>query len=187
MGHRVEEASPDYDAAALGTAFGTVMCTNTWTNIQVRAAGRAPGPGDLEPVTRLYAERGRQASAHDYIRAIQTFHRAGRQLGTFFETHDVLLSPTIARISLPLGEVRMDGSIERYEEGLAPMIPFTSMCNATGVPAMSVPLEWSPDGLPIGMHFVGRFGAGAMLYSLAADLERARPWRDRRPTMGDDK
>jgi len=146
-----------------------------------------PGPDDLEPVTRLYAERGRQVSAHDYIRAVQAFHRAGRQLGGFFEKHDLLLSPTIARTSLPLGEVRMDGSIETYEQGLAPMIPFTSMCNATGVPAMSVPLEWTPDGLPIGMHFVGRFGAETMLFSLAADLERARPWRERRPSMGDKK
>ena len=187
MGHRVEEVSPDYDAAALGSAFGTVMCANTWTNIQVRAASRVPGPDDLEPVTRFYSERGRQVSAHDYIRAVQTFHRTGRQVGAFFQKHDVLLSPTVARTSLPLGEVRMDGSIETYEQGLEPMIPFTSMCNATGVPAMSIPLEWTPDGLPIGMHFVGRFGAETMLLSLAADLERARPWRDRRPPVGDTK
>ena len=58
LGHHVEEAAPDYDAAATGAAFGTVMCANTWTNIQVRAGGRVPGPDDLEPVTRLYAERG---------------------------------------------------------------------------------------------------------------------------------
>ena len=181
MGHAVDEASPDYDAEAVGAAFGTVMCANTYTNIQVRAAGRLPGPDDLEPVTRLYAERGRGVGAHDYIRATQAFHRAGRQLGAFFERHDILVSPTIARVSLPLGEVRMDGSLEKYEAGLAPMIPFTSICNATGVPAMSVPLEWTGDGLPIGMHFVGRFGAEEMLFSVAAELERARPWRDRRP------
>jgi len=181
LGHQVEEATPAYDAAAAGEAFGTVMCANTFTNIQVRANGRVPGPGDLERVTRLYAEKGRGISAHDYIRAVQMFHRTGRQLGAFFERFDILLSPTIARTSLPLGSVRMDGSLERYEEELAPMVAFTSVCNAAGVPAMSVPLEWTEDGLPIGMHFVAGYGAEATLLSLAAQLEGAHPWCDRRP------
>ena len=181
LGHHVEEAVPDYDPVATGIAFGTVMCANTFTNIQVRANGRVPGPGDLEPVTQLYAEQGRRIGAHDYIRAVQTFHRTGRQLGAFFERFDILLSPTIARPSLPLGTVRMDGTLEEYEAGLAPMVAFTSVCNAAGVPAMSVPLEWSEDGLPIGMHFVARYGGEATLLSLAAQLEQAHPWRERRP------
>ena len=184
LGHQVEEAAPDYDAAASGEALGTIMAANTWTNIQIRANGRVPGPDDLEPVTRQAAEHGRQISAHDYIRAVQTFHRTGRQLGAFFERHDVLLSPTIARVSLPLGEVRMDGSSEQYQKGLAPMVAFTSVCNAAGVPAMSMPLAWSEDGLPIGLQFIGRFGAEEMLFSLAAELERAQPWRDRKPAQG---
>lgn len=181
LGHHVEEAVPDYDPVATGIAFGTVMCANTFTNIQVRANGRVPGPGDLETVTQLYAEQGGRISAYDYIRAVQTFHRTGRQLGAFFERFDILLSPTIARPSLPLGTVRMDGTLEEYEAGLAPMVAFTSVCNAAGVPAMSVPLEWSEDGLPIGMHFVARYGAEATLLSLAAQLEQAHPWRERRP------
>ena len=184
LGHQVEEAAPDYDAAASGEALGTIMAANTWTNIQIRANGRVPGPDDLEPVTRQAAEHGRQISAHDYIRAVQTFHRTGRQLGAFFERHDVLLSPTIARVSLPLGEVRMDGSSEQYQQGLAPMVAFTSVCNAAGVPAMSMPLAWSEDGLPIGLQFIGRFGAEEMLFSLAAELEHAQPWRDRKPAQG---
>jgi amidase len=184
LGHQVEEAAPDYDPAASGEALGTIMAANTWTNIQIRANGRVPGPDDLEPVTRQAAEHGRQISAHDYIRAVQTFHRTGRQLGAFFERHDVLLSPTIARVSLPLGEVRMDGSSEQYQQALAPMVAFTSVCNAAGVPAMSMPLAWSEDGLPIGLQFIGRFGAEEMLFSLAAELEHAQPWRDRKPARG---
>jgi len=183
LGHHVEEASPDYDAVAAGTAFGTVMCANTYTNIQIRAGGRVPGAHDLEPVTRHYAERGRGVSANDYIRAVQTFHRTGRALGAFLEKFDVLLSPTIARTSLPLGTVRMDGSLEDYEEGLAPMVAFTAVCNVAGVPAMSVPLEWTADGLPIGLQFVGRFGAEEMLLSLAAQLEQVRSWHERRPAL----
>jgi amidase len=181
LGHQVQEASPQYDAAALDAAFWRIMSANTWTNIQLRAAGRVPGPDDLEPVTRLYAERGRAVTADEYIRGVQTFHRTGRQLGAFFETHDVLLSTTIARTHLPLGTVRMDGSAEDFERAVAPMTPFTAVCNATGVPAMSVPIEWTDGGLPIGMHFVARHGAEETLYSLAAQLEQAKPWRNRRP------
>ena len=181
LGHHVEEASPEYDATTLSAAFWRVMCANTWTNIQLRAAGRVPGPDDLEPVTRLYAERGRAVTADEYIRSVQTFHRTGRQLGAFFEKCDVLLSSTIARTSLPLGTVRMDGSAEQFEQAVAPMTAFTAVCNATGVPAMSVPIEWTDDGLPIGMHFVARYGSEETLYSLAAQLEQARPWRTRRP------
>jgi amidase len=189
LGHHVEEATPDYDAAASGAALGTIMAANTWTNIQVRAGGRVPGPDDLEPVTRQTAEHGRGIGAHDYIRAVQTFHRTGRQLGFFFERYDVLLSPTVARSSLPLGVVRMDGGTEPFQKELAPMVAFTSVCNAAGVPAMSVPLAWTDDdtpigGLPIGLQFVGRFGAEELLFALAAELERARPWRNRRPTRG---
>lgn len=184
LGHHVEEAYPTYDAMAAGAALGTVMAANTWTNIQIRANGRVPGPDDLEPVTRQAAEQGRTIAADDYIRAVQTFHRTGRQLGAFFERHDVLLSPTVARVSLPLGTVRMDGSVEQYQAELAPMVAFTSVCNVAGVPAMSVPLAWTNDGLPIGLHFVARFGAEEILFSLAAELERARPWRGRRPTEG---
>ncbi|MGD9885131.1 MAG: amidase [Reyranella sp.] len=189
LGHHVAEATPDYDAVASGAALGTIMAANTWTNIQIRANGRVPGPDDLEPVTRATAEQGRTILAHDYIRAVQVFHRTGRQLGAFFERHDVLLSPTVARPSLPLGVVRMDGSVESFQEEVAPMVAFTSVCNAAGVPAMSVPLAWTDDdvpigGLPIGLQFVGRFGAEETLYSLAAELERARPWRNQRPARG---
>lgn len=181
LGHAVEEVSPDYDAAALDAAFWRIMCANTWTNIQLRAAGRVAGPDDLESVTRLYAERGRGVTADEYIRSVQTFHRTGRQLGAFFERHDILLSTTIARVSLPLGTVRMDDTAERFEQAVAPMTAFTAVCNAAGVPAMSLPLEWTDDGLPIGLHFVARFGAEETLYSLAAQLEQACPWRNRRP------
>jgi amidase len=61
------------------------------------------------------------------------------------------------------------------------MVAFTAVCNISGVPAMSVPLAWTDDGLPIGLPFVARFGAEEMLFSLAAELERAQPWRERRP------
>ncbi|WP_421998229.1 amidase [Reyranella sp.] len=184
LGHSVEEAAPDYDATAAGQALGTVMAANTFTNIQLRANGRVPGNGDLEPVTLAAAEQGRAVTAHDYIRAVQTFHRTGRQLGTFFERFDVLLSPTLGCVSLPLGTVRMSDPAEQFQQAMASLVAFTSVCNVAGVPAMSVPLAWTDDGLPIGLQFVARFGAEETLFSLAGQLEQARPWRDRRPSGG---
>ena len=157
------------------------MCANTANNLHVRANGRQAGSDDLEPVTHLYVERGRGVGALDYIRAVQTFQRVGRLLGAFFESYDVLLQPTLACTSLKLGTVRMDGSIEDFERAAAPLMSTTLMCNATGVPAMSVPLGSTPDGLPIGMHVVSRLGAESMLFSLAAQLEAAHPWRERKP------
>lgn len=181
LGHHLVEAAPEYDAEALQAAFWTVMCANTANNIQVRAQGRRAGDGDLEPVTRLCVEHGQAVSAPAYIRALQTFQGVGRSFGRFFESHDVLLQPTLACTSLKLGTVRMDGSLEAFERAVAPLMSTTLTCNATGVPAMSVPLASTPDGLPIGMHFVGRLGAEAMLLSLAAQLEQVHPWRQQRP------
>ena len=174
LGHHVEEAAPDYDAAATGAAFGTVMCANTLTNIQVRADGRVPGPDDLEPVTRLHAEQRPQASAPTTTSAPcrPSIAPAGSSAPSS-RSYDVLLSPTIARTS-PAARHRPHGRHARAIPGRPGADDrLHAVCNATGVPAMSVPLAWTDDGLPIGMHFVGRFGAEEMLFSLAAELERA--------------
>lgn len=181
LGHHVDEAAPDYDAEALRTAFWTVMSANMANNIHARAGGRTPGPDDLEPVTRLYLERGCAIAARAYIGALQTFQRTGRSLGAFFERYDVLLQPTLACTRLELGTIRMDGLIEAFEQAVDPLMSIAWVCNATGVPAMSVPLASTPEGLPIGMHFAAKLGSEEMLFSLAAQLEQAYPWRDRRP------
>jgi Asp-tRNA(Asn)/Glu-tRNA(Gln) amidotransferase A subunit family amidase len=137
----------------------------------------------FEPVTWAYAMTGRDMPASHYIRAVQAFHRIGRQVGGLFERYDVLLSPTIARASLPLGTVRMDGTVENFRAATAPMIAFTAVCNVSGTPAASVPLGWSDQGLPIGLQIAAAWGAEATLLSLAGQLERAQPWRSRRPPV----
>jgi amidase len=183
LGHTVEEGKPDYSFAELDAAFFTVMAANTWTNITNRAGERSFGEGDFEPVTWAYAVAGCETAAPDYIRAVQTFHRLGRQFGAFFERYDVLVSPTLARSSLPLGAIRTDIAIQDYRAALAPMIAFTAICNVAGTPAASVPLAWTERGLPIGIHIAGKFGSEEMLLALAAQVERARPWRNRRPPL----
>jgi Asp-tRNA(Asn)/Glu-tRNA(Gln) amidotransferase A subunit family amidase len=183
LGHRVEEAAPDGSFEEVEAALFTVMAANTWTNIGNRAAGRSFDEGDFEPVTWAYASAGRHMAAADYVRAVQAFHRIGRRIGRFFETFDVLLSPTIARAALPLGTIRTDAPLESFRAATAPMIAFTAVCNIAGTPAASVPLAWTEEGLPVGVHIAGRLGDEATLFALAAQVERARPWRDRRPPI----
>ena len=183
LGHGVEEAAPDYAFPAVEEALMTVMAANLWTNISARAGARPLDEAGFEPVTWAYAMTGRDMPASHYIRAVQAFHRIGRQVGAFFERYDVLLSPTIARASLPLGTVRMDGSVDDFRAATAPMIAFTAVCNVSGTPAASVPLGWSNEGLPIGVQIAAAWGAEATLLSLAGQLERAQPWRSRRPPV----
>jgi amidase len=183
LGHTVEEAAPEYAFPDVEEALMTVMAANLWTNISKRAAARPFGERDFEPVTWAYAVAGRDMTAADYIRAVQAFQRIGRQVGAFFERFDALLSPTIARVSLPLGTVRMDGSVDAFRTSTAPMIAFTAVCNVSGIPAASLPLGWSEDGLPIGTQIAAAWGAEATLVSLAGQLERAQPWRSRRPEV----
>jgi Asp-tRNA(Asn)/Glu-tRNA(Gln) amidotransferase A subunit family amidase len=159
------------------------MAANTWTNIANRAGSRSFGEADFEPVTWAYAAAGRETSAPDYIRAVHAFHRIGRQFGRFFERYDMLLTPTLARATLPLGAIRTDIPIGPYREALAPMIAFTAICNVAGTPAASLPICWTETGLPLGMHIAGPFGSEAMLLSVAGQVERARPWAHRRPAV----
>lgn len=173
----------DYETELLDEAFFTIMAANLWTNLSGRAGTRPFGEADVEPVSWAYADAGRDVSAEVYIRAVQTFHRTGRRLGAFFERHDVLLSPTLARASLPLGAVRTDGALAAFRAQMAPLIAFTMVHNAAGTPAASVPLAWTADGLPIGVQVAARLSGEATLLALAAQLERARPWRQRRPPL----
>ncbi|HEX2555037.1 MAG TPA: amidase [Microvirga sp.] len=183
LGHDVEEARPDWSVEEIEAALFTVMAANTWTNIGNRAAGRPFDEADFEPVTWAFATAGRAMPAAEYIRAVQAFHRIGRRVGRFFERFDVLLTPTIARVSLALGAIRTDVALDAFRDSVVPMIAYTAVCNIAGIPAASLPLAWSDEGLPLGVQIAGRLGDEATLLALAAEAERARPWRGRRPPI----
>ncbi|MGH6959589.1 MAG: amidase, partial [Dongiaceae bacterium] len=186
LGHRVEEAMPEFDFVGLRWAIGVIIAANLRNGLDMRldALKRTQKEDDVERITALWAEQGRRHTARDYARALFVVHGVGRRFGEFFRKYDVLLSPTVAEPPLPLGSTdMMSGDLDAYNERLFRLIPFTSQFNVSGGPAASLPLHWTPDGLPVGIQFGADFGNEAVLFRLAAQLEQAQPWRQKRPTM----
>jgi len=186
LGHEVVEAGPRVNGPLLAQMFTTVWAAGAALSVDGLAmlSGRAPKKDQFEPLTWALAERGRATTAFSYLAAIATLQMMARHIARFFEEHDVLLTPTVAQPPLPLGsfDPTPDNPMAGFEVA-AQFVPFTPVCNVTGQPAMSVPLYWNSDGLPIGSHFVGRYGDEATLFRLAAQLEQARPWAGRRPPV----
>lgn len=187
LGHAVEEADPEIDGEAVQPTFRTIAAVNTVVTLEGHPAGRAPGPDEIEAVTRATAERGRLVSGADYLRAIQTAHRLGRQMAIFHERYDVLLTPGLATLPVELGWLDMTmADVDAYWARIAAFSPFTVWFNLSGQPAMMLPLGHAPEGLPVAVQAIARHGDEATLFRLAAQLEAARPWIERRPErLGD--
>jgi len=210
LGHTVVEAAPAINGEAFAVDFLTLITAETraeidWIGKFVR---RRPSPGDFEPATWALGLLGGAVSGADYAGAARRLQLVSRQVGRFFEQYDVLLTPTLAGPPVPIGALqptaleeamlklvgllragwllRALGTIKPMAARSFDFVPYTPVFNVTGQPAMSVPLHWSAEGLPIGMHFVGRFGGEATLFRLAGQLERAQPWFGRWPPgLGD--
>ena len=186
LGHEVSEAAPALDGVAITRAFLTVYAAEAARNVAAveRWSGQRPSAKLFEPLTWALHEMGNQLSAAAYLQALEDLQRSARAVGRFLLDYDVWLTPVLAEPPLPLGT--LDASPEEPLKGFyraSEFCPFTPICNITGQPAMSVPLSWNAAGLPIGTHFVGRFGDEATLFRLAAQLEAARPWASRRPPI----
>jgi len=183
LGHEVVDAAPAVNGEMLWKHFMTVWTAGvTWTvRNSMAALGRMPSEGELEPITIAYDALGKNVSAADYLIAVQYLQLLARQIAAFMKDYDILLSPTLGSPPLPLGSF-VSTPEDRLALGVASrFVPFTPVFNATGQPAMSVPLYWNAEGLPIGTHFAGRYGDEATLFRLASQLEQARPWANRRP------
>jgi len=207
LGHEVVEAAPQIDGEAFAGAFFTMVCGETRADIEEAEVlmGRQATARDFEPVTWMFGLLGRQITAAEFSRAVRLLRRSGRQVGQFFEEYDVLLTPTLAMPPVVTGTLQPKGAVMRALKVLGMMnagdlikamadaaafagrmfefTPYAPLFNDTGQPAMSVPLYWNAEGLPIGMHFAGRYGDEATLFRLAGQLEQARPWLDRPPPI----
>jgi amidase len=187
LGHEVVGAELPGLGAEVGSAIGTVFDAATaWiVGYWSRRLGRPPAEDELEPLTRAYLERGRRVTAADYLLAIESCQRFSRGVAAWLTDLDVWLTPTLSSPPAHLGEITStdEEPFRALEAGGATVAYAGVVANITGHPAMSVPLWWNEEGLPIGVHFLGRFGDEATLFRLAAQLEAARPWRDRRPPV----
>ena len=180
LGHTVEECSPNYNATDLafhssiiGMAFVRAMI-----NAQLQLLGRQLQPGDIEIASQGLLDVMQHTTAADYAGALMYLNQASRQIAMFYGQYDLWLTPTLAQPPAPLGFLFCDKAEDTFAfyDRILNYTPFTGMANATGLPAMSVPLHWNQANLPIGVHFVGRSGEEALMLALAAQLEQAQPW-----------
>jgi amidase len=207
LGHHVEEADLDIDGDAFARDFFVLVCVEI-AAILARAEqglGRRVGRGDVETNTAIIATIGRQQTALQAALARDRLEAAVRATAPMMETFDLVLSPTLglpppgigalaprgaeafahdALMALRLGFLlRLPGVVEASVRKVFAFIPFTPVANVSGQPAMSVPLSWNAAGLPIGVQLQARLGDEATLLRVAAQLEAARPWADRRPPV----
>jgi amidase len=187
LGHEVEEATPPLLVELLNNAFTTIWEAGAAAEVDssVLFSGKPATEDKCEPLTWALAVRGRGHSASALFTALAMFQIAARGMAQFHATYDLWLTPVLGEPPVPLGtfDDSLPGDPLRAFDRAAAFVPFTALQNATGQPAMSVPLYWNGEGLPIGAQFVGRFGDEATLFRLAAQLESARPWANRRPPV----
>jgi amidase len=184
LGHHVEEAAPALDGELLYESFFAVWLSGHAWGIDgmARAMGREPEEDELEPLTWALRRVGREIRAADYLLAVTALQRMAREVAGFFAHQDLWLSPTLAAPPVSLGtfDRRSTDALSVFRRA-SEFVPFTPLFNATGQPAVSLPLHWSDAGLPIGVQLVARYGDEATLVRVAAQLEQARPWAGRTP------
>ena len=130
----------------------------------------------LDPVNAMFAERARNTSSADYIRAFQVVQYYGRRVASFCARYDVVLSPTLALPPVPVGWVREPTDPWEQHERAMELAPFTAAANVAGLPAVSVPFARTDSGLPVGVQLIGPAAGEALLLRLSAQLEEAQPW-----------
>jgi amidase len=185
LGHTVDEVPIAPHLVALRPMNSRISAANTARALGLRwkALGREPNSNDVEAVTWAVYQRGLKVGAIDYVEAIAAAHTIGRKFAAFLANWDVLLTTTLPAPPPPLGYFDQNGDAETFVARVTEYLSITPLHNATGTPAMSVPLHWTADGLPVGVHFAARYGEEATLLRLAAELETAQPWFERLPPL----
>ena len=198
LGHEVEYARPDFDGMALARCylslyFGEVSALMDSARERFGATDK-----DFELETRLLGMLGRTMPLPDYVRRRQQWNDFARALGAFFDRFDLYLCPTTGQLPAQIGQmdtpahlklvarlmlglkagklVHRSGQVDQMALESLARTPFTQLANLTGTPAMSVPMHWTRDGLPVGVQFGAAHGGEGGLLQLAAQLEEANPW-----------
>jgi amidase len=205
LGHEVVEDAPALDAPAFSRAMLTMLAGQTAADVRdaERRVGRSATFRDFESATWAMRSFGESFTAGEYQSAARALHRAARGVATFTDRYDAWLTPTLGAPPMRLGQLAQTGFmalgqaltgrlhlghfvktssvVDQIAARIFEFLPYTPLANATGQPSMSVPLYWSEQGLPIGVMLTARYAHEATLFRLAAQLEEARPWKDRVP------
>jgi len=184
LGHTVEEAVPQFDGRLFGESFLVLWAAVAGRAVKTakKLSGGKITAGAFEPWTQKLVEMDAKYDPSD-VSMVWTgvAQQANLAMVKFLTKYDVLLTPTLGRPPVKIGELDQTWPVEKLIPWLNAYVPFTPLANATGQPAMSVPLYWNADGLPIGSHFFGHHTDEVTLLRLASQLEQARPWTKRRP------
>lgn len=186
-GHIVEEAMPPLDYQRYPALFRAIWCIDIAAMLDAEAEHmqRQVSTDTVEPITLKMYEEGRHASAAERLGISFEMSTISRQLGEFFETYDILLTPVVSRDTPKLGSdftlLNENQSLDDWFENGLGLIPYTPLNNLTGTPAISLPLGTGPNNMPMGAHFMAPIGRDDRLLNLAGQLERISPWLDRRP------
>lgn len=210
LGHKVEEATPDYQEEDAALNWSIIIIGNEAALVDrlIQAYGTSMVRSNLELSSFAIYSIGKQLKALDFVKAKRRWRQFGVIMDQILNTYDMVLTPTLGEPPVPVGSQKQDNkdrfSMKLISSFLGKLIlsnrkltytileeliqntfkgqmPFTLIANITGQPAMSVPLYWSKDGLPCGVQFIGRFGEDAKLLRLAGQLEKAQPWSERKP------
>jgi len=205
LGHEVVEAEPDFDGPAFARALVTMLAGQVAADVRdaERLTGRRGTHRDFDSGTWALCSIGEAFTAAEYQTSVRLLFRAARGIAAFTDRYDAWLTPTLGRPPVRIGELLPKGALAIGEKLLGRLhlgrliknstqvdeiaarvyefVPYTPVANATGQPSMSVPLYWNDEGLPVGVMFTARYAHEATLFRLAAQLEEARPWKDRVP------
>jgi amidase len=186
LGHHVEEVEPPWSGRDLLPDFARAFVPGiaSVTAAGGRIAGREPGAADVEPLTWELYKHARDQDTVTYLQALGRLERVAREIVTFLEPYDVVVTPALAQRPVPTGEIHGRGPdpMDHFRRSGA-FTPYTAILNVTGQPAIALPLYHGEDGLPTAVQLIGPPAREDLLLSLASQLEQALPWGDRRPTL----
>lgn len=189
LGHCVEEAELAYNWEALMNAFVDLYSSSHPYGVELleQASSLRSGLSTRETCNLAMLAHAKQLTMLEFTRHINELMVICRQVGNFFTQYDVLITPVMNRPALPIGEMNANAPDLTaplwFERQFTDYASFTPVYNATGQPAMSLPLHHSDDGLPIGVQFAARHGDEATLFQLGGQLEQAMPWQNRKPPI----
>jgi amidase len=188
LGHHVELAHPAVlDHPKTATIFQRIWPVRLLAALQYfeRKLEKKAGPDNLDPDTLYWLDRARGVSAQEYVLALEDMDAFTRAFAGWWGSshgrgYDVLMTPTTGTLTPKLGALGMDPARMKTS---ALWWPFTAFFNMTGQPAISLPLHWSEEGLPVGVQLGAAYAREDVLIRLASQLEQAKPWSGRIPPV----